>query len=95
MRDLAVVNTPEPCASVRRVAVRVARLQLPVEPDVMELLAIFPNQAAFAGCEVEHVDIVPARVAIVEADCNLVRNHVRPVRRHRSDIGKGREIPEL
>src|SRR4029453_3956368 len=61
----------------------------------MEFLAILPNQCALAGCEVEQERIVPSHVAIVEADRDLVGDNVRPVRRQRTDIGEGREIPEL
>ncbi len=76
VRDLLAVETPELRSPVGSIAVGVSRLQLPVEPDVSELLPIFPDQSALPGRWIQQKDVVPARVAIVEVYRDLVGDDV-------------------
>jgi hypothetical protein len=94
-RCMLAIQAPEPCAAIRSIAAGMTRLELPVEPDKTKLLPIFPEQGALAGRQIKQIDIVPARVAVVEAHSNLVGDDTRPVRRHRPDVGKGREIAQF
>jgi hypothetical protein len=50
-----------------------ARLQLPVEPDEIKLLPIFPDQRALPGCRINQKKIMPADVPFVEVYRYFVR----------------------
>jgi hypothetical protein len=76
MRDLLAIETPKPRTAVGSIAAGVARLQLPVESDEIELLPVFPDQGALAGYQIEQKNIMPARVAVVKADRDLVWHNV-------------------
>ena len=94
MRDAPVIEAPKPGA-VRRDAAGMARLQLPIEPDEIETLPVLPDQGALAGREIQQEHIVPARIAVVETYRDFVGPDVRPMRRHRTDVGEGREITQF
>src|ERR1700682_2338674 len=81
MRDLLAIEVPKPCAAVRAMAAAMTRLQLPIEPDPLKPLSIFPDQRALAGREIKQKNIVPAPVTVVEADRDFVRGNVRPIGR--------------
>src|ERR1700730_14704844 len=81
MRDLLAIEVPRPGAAVRAMAAPMARLQLPIEPDPLKPLSIFPDQRALAGREIKQKNIMPAPVTVVEVDRDLVRGKVRPIGR--------------
>jgi alkanesulfonate monooxygenase SsuD/methylene tetrahydromethanopterin reductase-like flavin-dependent oxidoreductase (luciferase family) len=76
MGDLLAIQTPKARAAVGSIAAGVARSQLPVEADEIKLLPVFPDQRALAGRQIEQKNIMPARVAVVEADRDLVWDNV-------------------
>jgi hypothetical protein len=90
-----MVQTPEPGAAVRGIAAGMTRLELPVEADKQKLLPVLPDQGALAGGEIEQIDIMPAWIPVVEADGDLVRGDVRPVRRHRANVVERRQIAQF
>src|ERR1700682_4819509 len=95
MRDLFAIEVPKPGAAVRAMAAAMTRLQLPIEPDPLKPLPIFPDQRALPGHEIKQKNIMPARVTVVEVYRDLVRGDVRPIGRQRTDVGEGGEITEL
>src|SRR4029077_7951778 len=72
-----------------------ARLQLPVEPDEIKLLLVFPDQRALARCRINQKNIMPAGVPIVEVYRYFVRGDMRPIYRYRTDVGEGGEITKF
>src|SRR5258708_35518827 len=78
MRDLLAIEGPKPGAAVRAMAAAMTRLQLPIEPDPLKPLPIFPDQRASAGREITQQNIIAAPVTAVEVDRDLARVHVRP-----------------
>ena len=48
--------------------------ELAVEQEVEQLLIVAKQQAAFAGCDIDFVEVMPARIAIVEADRERTRS---------------------
>src|ERR1700682_6344675 len=95
MRDLFAIEVPKPGAAVRAMAAAMTRLQLPIEPDPLKPLPIFPDQRALPGHEIKQKNIMPPRVTVVEVDRDLARGNVRPIGRYRPDVGEGSEIAEF
>ena len=94
-RHLLAIEAPEPRTAIRRVAGRMPRHQLPVEPDTAELLAVFPDQRTLAGGQVEAIDVVPVHIAVVETDGNLVGHEARPPGRHCANVRERREVAQF
>ena len=59
------------------------RMQLPVQHDVGQLVAVLEQQLALAGADIDAVDVVPGLVAVVEPD----RQHVRLIEAQLLDAG--------
>src|SRR5712671_3785557 len=95
MRDLVAIEVPKPSAAVRAMAAGMTRLQLPIEPDELKALPIFPDQRALAGCEIKQKNIMPAPVTVVEVDRDFAGGNARPIGRYRPDVGEGSEIAEF
>src|SRR5262245_28632271 len=95
MRDLLGIEAPKPRSAVWGIAAGVPWLQLPVEPDEVKLLLIFPDQRAFAGSRIDQKHIMPAGVPIVEVYGYFVRGDMRPIRRYRARVSEGRQITEF
>src|SRR5579864_6578513 len=89
------IEAPEPRAAIRSVTGGMTRPKLPVEPNSAKLLSIFPDQRALARDKIEVVEVVPARIAIVETDGDLVRCKARPAIRERANVGQRREVAQF
>src|SRR5260370_33539172 len=76
-------------------AAGMTRLQLPIEPDPLKPLPIFPDHRALAGCKIKQKNIMPAPVTVVEVYRDLAGGNVRPIGRYRTDVGEGSEIAEF
>ena len=76
MRDFLFIEAPKPSAAVRGIAAGMVRLQLPIEPDELKLMPIFPDQGALTGGQIKQKSIMPTRVAIVEAYRDFIGDNV-------------------
>jgi hypothetical protein len=78
--------------AVGGIAARMARPQMPIETDMAQLLRVFPDQRAPTGRKIDAIEVVPARITIVDLDGDIARSFQRPQAELDADVREWRDV---
>src|SRR6476659_64915 len=85
-------DAPQLRASVGGIAARVTGAQLPIEANIEKLIRVLPDQRALTGREIDAIEVMPARIAVVDLDGDFPRSVQRPQAELSADVRERREV---
>src|SRR3954454_4655417 len=65
---------------------------MPIEANIEQLIRVLPDERALTGCKVDAIEIVPARIAIVDLDGDFPRSIQRPQAELSADVRERRKV---
>jgi hypothetical protein len=65
---------------------------MPIQTDIAQFLSVLPDQRALAGRQIDTIEIMPSRVAVIDLGSHVARGVLGPQCGHDADIFEWRNV---